>query len=81
MSDIRRMIPKIEVAVKRIDPDVIIQSSFYDDVSNRLFLTLVDGPRRTQVTFTNYDFNDEGMERVSRALRASVDKLKLVPIG
>jgi hypothetical protein len=81
MADIRRNIAKVEAAVKRIDSDVIVQSTFYDDVSNRLFLTLVDGPRKTQLTFTSYDFDDASFERVSRALRASVDKLKVVPIG
>ncbi len=82
MIDLRKLIPKVEGAIKRIDPTVIVSGTFYDQVSDRLFLTLVKGPRKVEVTLAKSNVgSDDGMDRLNRFLEGHVSKLQNAPVG
>jgi len=45
MTDVHQMKQRVEAAVKRVDPEVMT-GTFYDDASDRLFVTIVKGSRK-----------------------------------
>jgi hypothetical protein len=81
MSDLRKVIPKIEAAIKRIDPDIIVQRTFYDEVSDRLFIGIVKGLRETEIMLFSQDFEDDLLKRVNQTLEQSIKKLEHTPIS
>jgi hypothetical protein len=78
MTNIRKMIPKVEARIKQADPEVITERTFYDEVSDRLFVTIVKGPRKTEIMLLGRDFGDA---QVDRAVAQGVARLEHTPIG
>lgn len=81
MSDLRKVIPKVEAAIKRIDPDIIVQRTFYDEVSDRLFIGIVKGLRETEIMLFSKDFEDDLLKRVNQTLEQNIKKLEHTPIS
>jgi hypothetical protein len=81
MGDLRKFIPKIEAAVKRIDPKVIVQRTFYDEVSDRMYVGIVKGLRETDIVLLGHDFEDDLLKRVNQSLEQGVKKLEHTPIS
>jgi hypothetical protein len=81
MSDLRKVIPKVEAAIKRIDPDIIVQRTFYDEISNRLYIGIVKGLRETEIMLFSQDFEDDLLKRVNQSLEQGIKKLEHTPIS
>jgi hypothetical protein len=79
MTDVRQMKAKVTAAVKRVDPKVMT-GTFYDDASDRLFVTIVRGPRKISVTLRGRDFAN-GAETIDRAIEDGLRRLETTPIG
>jgi len=79
MSDVRQMKARVEAAVKRVDPKVMT-GTFYDDASDRLFVTIVRGTRKVSVTLRARDFSN-GAEQIDRAIADGLRRLQVTPIG
>jgi len=79
MTDVRQMKVKVEAAVRRIDPK-LITATFYDDASDRLFVTIVKGSRKISVTLRGRDFGN-GMEKIDHAIDDGLKRLETTPIG
>jgi hypothetical protein len=79
MTDVRQMKAKVVAAIKRVDPKVTT-GTFYDDASDRLFVTIVRGPRKISVTLRGRDFVN-GAEKVDRAIEEGLRRLETTPIG
>ena len=80
MSDVRQMKARVEAAVKRVDPKVMT-GTFYDDASDRLFVTIVRGTRKVSVTLRARDFSNGGAEKIDRAIADGLRRLLVTPIG
>ena len=70
----------VEAAIKRTDPKVST-STFYDNASDRLFVTIVRGTRKVAVTLKGKDFANEDSERIDKAIADGFRRLEVVPIG
>ena len=81
MGDLRNVIPKIEASIKRIDPDIIVQRTFYDEVSDRLFVGIVKGLRETEIMLFRQDFEDDLLKRVNQTLEQAIKSLEHTPIS
>jgi hypothetical protein len=80
MTDVRQMKARVEAAIKRIDPKVI-PATFYDDASDRLFVTIVKGPRKISVALRGRDFTNGDADRINRAIEDGLRRLQHTPIG
>lgn len=81
MGNLRKAIPKVEAAIKRLDPKVIVQRTFYDEVSNRLYVGVVKGLRETEIVLLGHDFDDDLLKRVNQSLEDGLKKLEHAPIS
>ena len=81
MSNIRKFIPKVEAAIKRIDPEIIVQRTFYDEVSDRLYVGIVKGLHETDIVLLGHEFEDELLKSVNRSLEQGIKKLEQMPIS
>ncbi|HLG15434.1 MAG TPA: hypothetical protein VJH03_13170 [Blastocatellia bacterium] len=81
MRNVRKIKPRVEGIIKRIDPALIVQATFYDEASDRFFVTIVDGPRKIEVTLLGREFDNGRYESVNASLQAATERLKRVPIG
>ncbi|HXG65606.1 MAG TPA: hypothetical protein VNO70_10895 [Blastocatellia bacterium] len=81
MDETRRRKLKVEAIIKEMAPGVIVQRSFYDDASDRLFVSLVKGPRKTEIVLSGHDFNNGELGSVRAAIKQGVERLERVPIG
>lgn len=79
MTDVRQMKAKVNAAIKRVDPKVVT-GTFYDDASDRLFVTIVRGPRKVSVTLRGRDFAN-GAEKIDKAVEDGLRRLETTPIG
>jgi hypothetical protein len=80
MTDVRKMKARVAAAIKRIDPKVVT-GTFYDDASDRLFVTIVRGSRKIGVTLRGLDFANGGAEKIDRAIIDGLKRLETTPIG
>lgn len=80
MADVRRMKARVDAAIKRADPKAIT-GTFYDDASDRLFVTIFKGPRKISVALRGRDFANGDADRVDRAIEDGLRRLKQTPIG
>ena len=80
MKVAEQMKAKVEAAIKKVDPEAVT-GTFYDDASDRLFITIIKGARKVSVTLRGRDFSDGDSERVSRAVEDGLRRLKSTPIG
>lgn len=81
MDDIKKKISGVETAVRTILPDAIVQRSFYDEASRRLFVTVVQGSRKVDFMLSERDINNGKSERMDRTIRSALKKLPDMPIG
>ena len=80
MTVARQMKARVEAAIKKVDPKVIT-GTFYDDASDRLFVTMVKGSRKISVTFRGQDFGNGNSDRIDHAIEDGFRRLQGVPIG
>ena len=81
MGRLRKAIPTVEAAIKRLDPEVIVQRTFYDEVSDRLYIGVVKGLREMEIVLLGHDFEDELLKRVNQSLEDGLKKLEHAPIS
>jgi len=81
MTEARKLISKVEAAIKRNDPNAIVERTFYDEVSDRLFVTVVNGPRKTEMVLLAYEYSNGDQERIDRVVEQGLLRLKNTPIG
>ena len=81
MNNIRNMIATVDSMVKKLDPKVIVQRSFYDDVSGRLFISLVKGRRVYEVMLSGRFFGNGDLGKVEESLKAGIDRIQHQPVG
>ena len=81
MNNIRNMIATVDSLVKKLDPKVIVQRSFYDDVSGRLFVSLVKGRREYEVMLSGRFFGNGDLTKVEESLKAGIDRIQHQPVG
>jgi len=81
MTDARKMIPRIEALIKRADPKAITARTFYDDASNRLYVTIVKGSRKTDITLLGDYLTGNHHEETERLIKEAVARLQHTPIG
>jgi hypothetical protein len=79
MTDVREMKARVEAAIKRVDPK-LMTGTFYDDASDRLFVTIVKGSRKISVTLRGRDFGN-GAEKIDHAIEDGLRRLETTPIG
>lgn len=80
MTAVRQMKAKIEAAIKRVDPEVMT-GTFYDDASDRLFVTIVKGSRKISVTLRSRDFGNGDSKKIDNAIADGLRRLEHTPIG
>ena len=80
MSDVRQMKARVEAAIKRVDPKAMT-GTFYDDASDRLFVTIVKGTRKVSVTLRRRDFSNGAAETIDLAIADGLRRLQVTPIG
>ena len=81
MTEAQKLKLKVEAAIRRADPNVITERTFYDEVSDRLFVTIFKGPRKTELMFIVPEYNNGDPERINRVVERSLERLKHTPIG
>ena len=80
MTDVRQMKARVEAAIKRLDPKAIT-GMFYDDASDRLFVTIFKGPRKISVALRGRDFGNGDSEKLNNAIEDGLRRLQHTPIG
>lgn len=80
MTGFRQMEARVEAAIKRVDPKVMT-ATFYDDASDRLFVTLVRGSRKISVTLRGRDFGNGDSKKIDQAIEDGFRRLQDTPIG
>ena len=81
MNNARKMIATVDSMVKRLDPKIIVQRSFYDEVSSRLFVSLVKGRREYEVMLAGRDFASGDLKKVEQSIQAGIDRVQHQPIS
>ena len=80
MTDVRQMKARVEAAIKRVDPKVMT-GTFYDDASDRLFVTIVKGSRKISVTLRGRDLGNGDSKKMDHAIKDGLRRLEHTPIG
>lgn len=81
MTEAQKLTSKVEAAIKRADPTVITERTFYDEVSDRLFVTVFKGPRKTEIVLIVRQYRNGDAEQINRVVEQSLERLKHTPIG
>ena len=81
MRNVRKIKPRVDGLIRRIDPHVIVAGTFYDEASDRVYITIVDGPRKIEVTLLGREFDNGGLETITEELKAAMGRLRHQPIG
>lgn len=74
------MVAVVDRAVKENDSKVLVQRTFYDDASDRVFATLVRGTRRINLTLSGEE-TESNSDSVGRIVKEAIEKLDAQPIG
>lgn len=80
MTSVRQMKARVEAAIKRADPKAMT-GTFYDDASDRLFVTIVKGSKKISVALRGRDFGNGDAKRIDSAIEDGLRRLELTPIG
>ena len=80
MINLRRIAPIINQAITRTDKDVIAET-FYDEVSNRVFVKLIKGQRKTEIALPARYFDNGSADEIGRSLKPAIERLRHTPIG
>jgi len=79
--DVRKMKAKVETEIRKVDSKAL-SGTFYDSASDRLFITIVKGPRKVSIALRARDFGgDDSAKVVGRAIKAGFTRLGRTPIG
>lgn len=81
MTDVRQMKSRVEAVIRRLDQKVIASATFYDTASDRLFVTIVKGPRKVSISFRARDFSDGDADKMNSVIKSAVKSLQHTPIG
>jgi hypothetical protein len=81
MEKTRRMIATVNSLVKKLDPKVIVDRTFYDEVSGRLFISLVSGQRGHEFNLHSRDFDNGDLKKLSQSIQAGIERIQNQPIG
>ena len=80
MTAVRQMKAKVQSAIKRVDPKAMT-GTFYDDASDRLFVTIFKGSRKIFVTLRGRDFGNGDSKKIDAAIEDGLRRLEHSPIG
>jgi len=80
MADVRKMKARVEAVARREDPSAFV-GTFYDDASDRLFITLVKGSRKLSVALRGRDFDNGDAKKIDLAIKNGIERLTNTPIG
>ena len=80
MTEVRQMKARVEAAIKRADPKAMT-GTFYDDASDRLFVTIVKGSRKISVALRGRDFGNGDAKNIDHAIEDGLRRLEQTPIG
>lgn len=80
MRNTRKIVAVIDRAVKENDSAVMVQGTFYDDASDRVFTTLVKGSKRINLTLSGEE-TESNSSNVGRTVKEAITKLEHQPIG
>jgi hypothetical protein len=79
--DVSKMKSKVETEIRKLDSKALA-GTFYDSASDRLFITIVKGPRKVSIALRGRDFGgDDSAKVVGRAIKAGFTRLERTPIG
>jgi hypothetical protein len=81
MMDVRRMKSRVEAEIRRLDQKAIASATFYDTASERLFVTIVKGPRKVSISLRGRDFSDGDADKMHSVIKSAVKSLQHTPIG
>jgi hypothetical protein len=81
MRDRRRLAAIVDSIVKGSDSEVQVQRAFYDDASDRLFITLVRGLFRVNLTLSANDIEGDDRSKAKRVIDENIAQLDRVPVG
>ncbi len=57
------------------------QRAFYDDASDRVFITLIKGSHRVNLTLAGRDLDSDDTSKANQLILDNIDQLARVPIG
>jgi hypothetical protein len=75
------MIATVNSLVKKLDPMVTVDRTFYDDVSGRLFISLVKGQRGHEFNLHSRDYADGDLKRLTQSIEDGIERIQHQPIG
>ncbi|HEY7544495.1 MAG TPA: hypothetical protein VID27_06420 [Blastocatellia bacterium] len=81
MRDRRKLSARVDAIVKQNDSEVMIQRTFYDEASDRLFITLIRGSHRVNLTLAARDLDNGDRSKAEQVIRDNIAHLDQVPIG
>jgi hypothetical protein len=80
MRNTRKIVAAVDRAVKENDSAVMVQGTFYDDASDRVFTTLVKGSKRINLTLSGAEA-ESNSDNVGAKVKNAITKLDEQPIG
>lgn len=80
MRNTRKIVAVVDRAVKENDSTVLIQGTFYDEASDRVFTTLVKGSKRINLTLSGAEA-ESNSDNVGVKIKKAITKLDDQPIG
>ena len=81
MRDRRRLAARVISIVKRNDKKVLVQRAFYDDASDRVFVTLVKGAQRVNLTLRARELESDDLASAEKLIKDNIAQIAHVPIG
>jgi hypothetical protein len=81
MRDRRKLSARVDAIVKNNDAKVMTQRAFYDDASDRVFITLIKGSHRINLTLAGRDLDGDDHAKAEQLIRDNIAQLDQVPIG
>jgi hypothetical protein len=67
--------------IKNLDREVILQGALYDEVTERVVVTLVKGRKRTSFILNGRWFDNDHGKLLDETLKEEVKRLKNTPAG
>lgn len=81
MTEARKAASRIEAALKHADPQIIVERTFYDEISNRLYVNVVKGSRKTEIVLVGRERSNNDQQEIDRLVEQCLLRLKNMPIG
>ncbi|MEW6212428.1 MAG: hypothetical protein AB1631_29145 [Acidobacteriota bacterium] len=81
MRDRRKLSARVDAIVRQNDAKVMIQRAFYDDASDRVFITLVKGLHRVNLTLAARDLDGDDRSLAEQVIRNGIAYLDQAPVG